>query len=153
MVYITQIFISHFAGAAKRKENLTKRGLFSPTEPAKSLNKSQGPSLGIFESVFLQICAPLFLLRSGCQMYCWAQYPVFFGGFLGVTLDSAETAFAKPPFYKSPRGGKRSRKPCIPCKKKNEEFCYRDAIFLKSKDERVQKYPLSFPWPKPKPWF
>ena len=37
------------------------------------------------------------LWRSECQMYCWAKYPwVFFVSF-GVTLDSAETPFAKTP--------------------------------------------------------
>ena len=36
------------------------------------------------------------LWRSECQMYCWAQCLEFVS--LGMTLDSAETPFAKTPF-------------------------------------------------------
>ena len=38
------------------------------------------------------------LWRSECQMHCWAQCPWVFLVSLGVTLDSAETPFAKTPF-------------------------------------------------------
>ena len=38
------------------------------------------------------------LWRSECQTYCWAQYSWYFCSFLGVTLDAAETPFAKTPF-------------------------------------------------------
>ena len=33
-------------------------------------------------------------------MSCWAQYPLVFFVFLGETLDSAETPFAKTEFWK-----------------------------------------------------
>ena len=58
-----------------------------------------------FEGFFLQKNGHLSSLRrSECQMYCWAQsYRVFFV-FLGVTLDGAETSFAKTPFSWSLRG-------------------------------------------------
>ena len=32
------------------------------------------------------------------QMYCWVQYPLVFFAFLGMTLDNAETPFAKKTF-------------------------------------------------------
>ena len=47
---------------------------------------------------FLQKCTLSWLWRSECQMYCWAQCPRVVSVSLGVTLDSAETPFAKTPF-------------------------------------------------------
>ena len=61
--------------------------------------RNQEPSEGGFlgEGVFAK-CTPLWLWRSGCQMYCWAQQPWVFLVSFGVTLNPAETTFAKAPF-------------------------------------------------------
>ena len=42
------------------------------------------------------------LWRFYCQMYCWAQYPWLFFVSLGVTLNPAETPFAKTPLFSVP---------------------------------------------------
>ena len=53
---------------------------------------------GVFRRGFLQDVRLSWPWRSECQMNCWAQYPWIFFVALGVTLDSAETPFAKTPF-------------------------------------------------------
>ena len=52
---------------------------------------------GVFRRGFLQGVCLSWPWRSECQTYCWAQYPWIFFVSLGVTLDSAETSFAKTP--------------------------------------------------------
>ena len=61
---------------------------------------SQEPRKGAFwKSGFCKNVRLSWLWRSECQIYRCVQYVrVLFLVLLGVTLDSAETRFAKPPF-------------------------------------------------------
>ena len=57
----------------------------------------------LLEGSFCKIVRLSWLRRSECQMYCWVQCPWVFIVFLGMTLDTAETPFAKTLSY-LPRG-------------------------------------------------
>ena len=61
-------------------------------------NAYQAPKKrGVVEGLFCKHVRLSWLWRSECHVCCWAQFSWVFFVFLGVTLDCAETRFAKNP--------------------------------------------------------
>ena len=70
----------------------------TPTEVLDTRRLISNRDTGVFRRFFFKRACLSWLWRSECQMYCWVQCSLAFFVFLGVTLDCAETPFAKAPF-------------------------------------------------------